>query len=236
MMLMRADSKFTKGCSDKNHFPRHKPITGHFYFFVRRSHSFFHSSWSIPVLVLQMISRCTGPPDRMSHRKWRSTKQHPTRARAGWAGYQISCCLLFLHFLCDILSGGPVFQFWNAEGQQNTTELAFVVMSVMSSLLKAWNPSSGKSRPPPSRLLVLKLRVSSYLLCAALNSLFVRRWERVSWHFRGLEIRPMSSADSTLNNWSQESIIIILDYLLDNHEREPVLLWNTSTLILLDPS
>ena len=41
----------------------------------------------------------------MSHRKWRSTKQHPSRARAG---YQISCCLLSLHFLCDILSGGPV--------------------------------------------------------------------------------------------------------------------------------
>ena len=47
----------------------------------------------------------TGPPDRMSHRKWRSTKQQPSRARAG---YQISCCLLSLHFLCDILSGGPV--------------------------------------------------------------------------------------------------------------------------------
>ena len=40
----------------------------------------------------------------------------------------------------------------------------------------------------------------------------------------GLEIRLMSSAESTLNNWSRESIIIIiLDYLLDNHEREPVL-------------
>ena len=42
----------------------------------------------------------TGPPDRMSHRKWRSPKQQPSRARAG---YQISCCLLSLHFLCDIL-------------------------------------------------------------------------------------------------------------------------------------
>ena len=47
----------------------------------------------------------TGSPDRMSHRKWRSTKEQPSRARAG---YQISCCLLSLHFLCDILSGGPV--------------------------------------------------------------------------------------------------------------------------------
>ena len=49
----------------------------------------------------------TGPPDRMSHRKWRSTKQQPSRARAG---YQISCCLLSLHVLCDILSGGPVVE------------------------------------------------------------------------------------------------------------------------------
>ena len=47
----------------------------------------------------------TGPPDRMSYRKWRSTQQQPSRARAG---YQISCCLLSLHFLCDIVSGGPV--------------------------------------------------------------------------------------------------------------------------------
>ena len=36
----------------------------------------------------------------VAQRKWRSTKQQPSRARAG---YQISCCLLSLHFLCDIL-------------------------------------------------------------------------------------------------------------------------------------
>ena len=53
----------------------------------------------------------TGPPDRMLHRKWRSTKQHPSRARAC---YQIRCCLLSFHFLCDILLGGPV------QGQRNT--------------------------------------------------------------------------------------------------------------------
>ena len=52
--------------------------------------------------------RPTGPPNRMSHRKWRSTKQHPSRARAG---YQISCCLLSPLFLCDVLSGGPVHFF-----------------------------------------------------------------------------------------------------------------------------
>ena len=40
--------------------------------------------------------------DMMSHRKWRETEQHPRRARSG---HQISCCLVFLHFLCDILPG-----------------------------------------------------------------------------------------------------------------------------------
>ena len=38
---------------------------------------------------------------RMSHWKWRETKQHPSRARSG---HQISCCLVSRHFLCDILA------------------------------------------------------------------------------------------------------------------------------------
>ena len=38
---------------------------------------------------------------RMSHWKWRETKQHPSRARSG---HQISCSLVSLHFLCDILA------------------------------------------------------------------------------------------------------------------------------------
>ena len=38
---------------------------------------------------------------RMSHWKWRETKQQSSRARSG---HQISCCLLSLHFLCDILA------------------------------------------------------------------------------------------------------------------------------------
>ena len=37
----------------------------------------------------------------MSDRKWRATKQHPSRATSG---HQISCCLVSLHFLCGILS------------------------------------------------------------------------------------------------------------------------------------
>ena len=38
---------------------------------------------------------------RMSHWKWRETKLQPSRARSG---QQISCCLVSLHFLGDILA------------------------------------------------------------------------------------------------------------------------------------
>ena len=38
---------------------------------------------------------------RMSNWKWRETKQQPSRARSG---HQISCCLVSLHFLRDILA------------------------------------------------------------------------------------------------------------------------------------
>ena len=41
----------------------------------------------------------------MSHRKWRETKQQPSRARSG---HQMSGCLVALHFLCDIQAGDPV--------------------------------------------------------------------------------------------------------------------------------
>ena len=61
-----------------------------------------------PVDVYQVINwplYCTAPVDRMSHRKRRETKQQPSRARSG---NPISCCLVSLHFLCDILSTGPV--------------------------------------------------------------------------------------------------------------------------------
>ena len=57
---------------------------------------------AVPV---QSVFWCTGRPDKMLHRKWRETKQQPSRARSG---HQISCCLVSLHFLCDILSGRPV--------------------------------------------------------------------------------------------------------------------------------
>ena len=41
----------------------------------------------------------------MSHRKWRESKQQPSRARSG---NKLSCCFVSLLFLCDILSGRPV--------------------------------------------------------------------------------------------------------------------------------
>ena len=48
-----------------------------------------------------------GRLERMLNRKWRETKQQPSRA---WSGNQISGCLVSLHFLCDILSiFGPSF-------------------------------------------------------------------------------------------------------------------------------
>ena len=37
---------------------------------------------------------------RISHRIWKETKMHPGRLRSSSL---ISCCLLCLHFLCDIL-------------------------------------------------------------------------------------------------------------------------------------
>ena len=50
---------------------------------------------------------CTLFNIRMSHRKWRETKQQPIRARSG---HQITCCLVSLHFLCDILTPNGVYK------------------------------------------------------------------------------------------------------------------------------
>ena len=60
---------------------------------------------STPPCIASGLTGTTGGPDRMSHRKWRETKQQPTRVRAG---HQVSCCLVLLHFLCHIVSGDPV--------------------------------------------------------------------------------------------------------------------------------
>ena len=57
----------------------------------------------------------------MSHRKYRETKQQPSRARSG---HQISCFLVSLHFLCNTLSGHPVKELKHFKMAQNHTMLA----------------------------------------------------------------------------------------------------------------
>ena len=47
----------------------------------------------------------TAWPSGMLHKKWRETNQEPSRVRSG---HQISCCLVSLHFLCDIPFGHAV--------------------------------------------------------------------------------------------------------------------------------
>ena len=61
--------------------------------------------WNQQFTRFQILKPYTGQPNRMSHRKLGETKQQPSRARSG---HQFSCCLVSLHFLCDILSGRPV--------------------------------------------------------------------------------------------------------------------------------
>ena len=51
--------------------------------------------------ISRCTKKCTVIGTRMSHWKWRETKQHPSRARSG---HQIGCSLVSLHFLCDILA------------------------------------------------------------------------------------------------------------------------------------
>ena len=47
----------------------------------------------------------TGCGRRMAHRKWKETKQQPGTAGPGNI---LGCCLVSLHFLCDVLSIRPV--------------------------------------------------------------------------------------------------------------------------------
>ena len=54
----------------------------------------------IYLVSLKSLATSTVLECRMSHRKWRETKQQPSRARSG---NKLSCCLVSLHFLCDIL-------------------------------------------------------------------------------------------------------------------------------------
>ena len=56
--------------------------------------------------MLFFVKSCTGIGARMSQWTWRETKQHPSRVRSG---HQVSCCLISLHFRCDILAPIPVY-------------------------------------------------------------------------------------------------------------------------------
>ena len=85
-------------------------ITGALLYAVRIPERFFpgkldiwvrNFTWGVSIHTYNMS---TGRPIRMLHRKWRENKQDPSRARSG---HQLSCCLVSLHFLCDILSGRP---------------------------------------------------------------------------------------------------------------------------------
>ena len=59
-----------------------------------------YSTMSTDLSLLTPSLACfTGRLARMPHRKWRSTKQQPSRAGSG---HQISCCLVSIHFLCNI--------------------------------------------------------------------------------------------------------------------------------------
>ena len=67
-------------------------------------------AWALPGCCLAkqvhlLVHLCAVWLDGMSHRNWRETKQQLSRARSG---HLISCCLVSLHFLCDILSSRPV--------------------------------------------------------------------------------------------------------------------------------
>ena len=65
---------------------------------LHRRHNRICNIWTV-------TARPTGRPDRMSHRKFRETKQQPSRASSG---HHISCCLVSLHLLYSILSSHPV--------------------------------------------------------------------------------------------------------------------------------
>ena len=73
------------GCAEMHHFPE--------------------------VLCLSRSENSLLSEGRISTWKWRETKQQPIRARSG---HQICCCLVSLHFLCDILSTCPLKSFATA--------------------------------------------------------------------------------------------------------------------------
>ena len=79
-----------------------------------------YSTMSTDLSLLTPSLACfTGRLARMPHRKWRSTKQQPSRAGSG---HHISCCLVSLHFLCDILSSRPVGPARSMQNESNALQ------------------------------------------------------------------------------------------------------------------
>ena len=75
-------------------------------------------------------------------KKWRETKQQPSRARSG---HQISCCLVSLHFLCDILATirVHVFAFMRTLNEAILQKLSFEVKRIKDDRREGtWVPPS----------------------------------------------------------------------------------------------
>ena len=122
----------------------------------------------------------------MSIRKWRETKQQPSRARSG---NQISCCLVSLNFLCDILSDGPVMKvefttkfLWQDNGLQKIFQHFSGVISLSSLLVRSSLSSSQSIRirwwwwcptflPPPRWKIPLDLVTELHFPLSPLSSL-----------------------------------------------------------------
>ena len=97
------------------------------------------TQWLAGCVIQDVYS--TGRIDSMSHRKWRETKQQPSRARSV---HQLSCFLVCLHFLCDILQISTV----------DRSNLEFTTIIAFSGLTP---PPQTSSSPPPPQPLPLSL-------------------------------------------------------------------------------
>ena len=67
------------------------------------------STGELPLGQIPSIFGWDMTQNRMSHSKRRETKEQPSRARSG---HQISCCLVSLRFLYDILATITVYHCW----------------------------------------------------------------------------------------------------------------------------
>ena len=93
----------------------------------------------------------------MSHRKWSETKQQPRR---GSSGHQISCCLVSLHFLCDILYNiylpglGTAAEWLDVPSIPSTLSGAESVLSALRAAMSAGGVGRTERRPIPAGALM----------------------------------------------------------------------------------